>query len=119
MANDVPADLAEKAAIMREFGRRRAAGEPVSDDLLAKRVNATNDNYATGPEPGERLPDFALPDQNGVSKSLAGLAGSNRLAFGISSQCGLVTLLPIPTGRVGTIPFDVGEEWRPHRGGQL
>jgi hypothetical protein len=31
MAYDVPGDLAEKAAIMREFGRRRAAGEPVSE----------------------------------------------------------------------------------------
>jgi hypothetical protein len=79
MANDVPTDLAEKAAIMREFGRRRAAGEPVSDELLAKHVNATNDNYATGPEPGQRLPDFALPDQTGVLKSLADLAGSNGL----------------------------------------
>ena len=79
MANDVPADLAEKAAIMREFGRRRAAGEPVSDELLAKHVNATNDNYATGPEPGQRVPDFALADQNGVLKSLADLAGSNGL----------------------------------------
>jgi hypothetical protein len=27
MACDVPEDLAEKAAIMREFGRRLAAGE--------------------------------------------------------------------------------------------
>jgi len=79
MANDVPADLAEKAAIMREFGRRRAAGEPVSDELLAKHVNATNDNYSTGPEPGQRAPDFALPDQNGVLMSLADLAGSNGL----------------------------------------
>ena len=79
MANDVPADLAEKAAIMREFGRRRAAGEPVSDELLAQHVNATNDHYATGPEPGQRIPDFALPDQNGVLKSLADLAGSNGL----------------------------------------
>ena len=79
MANDVPADLAEKAAIMREFGRRRAAGEPVSDELQAKHVNATNDSYATGPEPGQRLPDFALPDQNGVLKSLADLAGPNGL----------------------------------------
>lgn len=79
MANDVPTDLAEKAAIMREFGRRRAAEEPVSDELLAQHVNATNDHYATGPEPGQRIPDFVLPDQNGVLKSLADLAGSNGL----------------------------------------
>lgn len=29
MAIDIPEDLAEKAAIMRKFGRLRAAGEPV------------------------------------------------------------------------------------------
>jgi hypothetical protein len=79
MANDVPEDLSEKAAIMREFGRRRAAGEPVSDELQAKHVNATNDNYATGPEPGQRVPDFTLPDQNGVLRSLADLAGPSGL----------------------------------------
>jgi hypothetical protein len=77
--HDVPEDLAEKAAIMREFGRRRAAGEPVSAELQAKHVNATNDNYATGPDPGQRIPDFALPDQDGASRSLADLSGSNGL----------------------------------------
>jgi hypothetical protein len=62
MDYDVPEDLAEKASIMREFGRRRATGEPVSDELYAKHVNATNDHYATGPEPGQHIPDFSLPD---------------------------------------------------------
>jgi hypothetical protein len=79
MAHDVPADLAEKAAIMREFGRRRAAGEPVSEELQAKHVNATNDNYTTGPEAGERIPDFALTDANGVLRSLTDLTGPNGL----------------------------------------
>jgi hypothetical protein len=79
MPNEVPADLAEKAAIMREFGRRRAAGEPVSDELLAKHVNATNDNYTTGPEPGEPLPEFSLPDQHGLARSLKNLTGASGL----------------------------------------
>lgn len=79
MTYDAPEDLAEKAAIMREFGRRRAAGEPVSDELYAKHVNATNDNYATGPEPGQHIPDFALPDQDGVLRSLTNLGGPNGL----------------------------------------
>ena len=79
MANEVPTDLAEKAAIMREFGRRRAAGEPVSDDLQARHVNATNDNYSTGPEPGERIPNFTLPDESGLGRSLADLSGPNGL----------------------------------------
>jgi|HubBroStandDraft_6_1064221.scaffolds.fasta_scaffold153000_3 hypothetical protein len=79
MAQEVPADLAEKAAIMREFGRRRAAGEPVSAELYAQHVNATNDRYTTGPEPGQRIPDFALPDQKGVSRSLPDLTGPHGL----------------------------------------
>jgi hypothetical protein len=79
MAYDEPGDLAEKAAIMREFGRRRATGEPVSDELQAKHVNATNDNYTTGPVLGECIPDFALPDANGALKSLTDLTGANGL----------------------------------------
>lgn len=79
MANDIPEDIAEKAAIMREFGRLRAAGEPVPAELQAKHVNATNDRYATGPEPGERIPDFSLPDQECRQRSVANLTGPNGL----------------------------------------
>jgi hypothetical protein len=79
MAIEVPEDLAEKAAIMREFGRRRAAGEPVSAELYAKHVKATNDDYATGPETGEQIPQFTLPDQHDVLRSLANLTGPNGL----------------------------------------
>jgi len=52
MGYEIPKDLAEKEAIMREFGRRRAAGEPLSDEFYAKHAAATNDRYTTGPEPG-------------------------------------------------------------------
>ncbi len=79
MANDIPEDLQAKAAIMREFGRLRAAGQPVSAELQAKHVSATNDRYATGPEPGERIPDFSLPDQEGILRSVANLTGPNGL----------------------------------------
>jgi len=75
----LPPDLAEKAAIMREFRRLRAAGEPVPADLYAKHVWATNDHYLTGPEPGERVPEFALPDQNGRQRQLPDLSGPNGL----------------------------------------
>jgi hypothetical protein len=78
-ATQVPKDLAEKAAIMREFRRLRAAGQPIPAELQAKHVNATNDGYATGPEPGERIPSISLLDQDGVSRSLANLAGPNGL----------------------------------------
>jgi hypothetical protein len=75
MACEVPEDLAEKAAIMREFGRRRAAGESVSAELYARHVNATNDHYTTGLEPGGQIPEFTLPDQHGGLRSLANLTG--------------------------------------------
>lgn len=79
MANEIPEDLAEKAAIMQEFRRLRAAGAPVPPELYAKHLLATNDRYATGPDPGERIPDFCLPDQSGVLRSVADLAGPNGL----------------------------------------
>jgi hypothetical protein len=41
MVYEVPEDLEQKAAIMREFGRMRAAGEPVPPEFYAKHVNAT------------------------------------------------------------------------------
>ncbi len=79
MANEIPGDLQEKAAIMREFGRLRAAGQPVPDELQTRHVNATNDRYSTGPEPGEHVPDFSLPDQEGALRSVANLAGPRGL----------------------------------------
>jgi len=64
MSRVIPDDLAEKAALMREYVRRLDVGEPVSDQLYAALVSATNDRYATGPKPGQYSPDFALPDQH-------------------------------------------------------
>lgn len=79
LAKDVPEDLAEKAVIMQEFRRLRASGQPVPPELYKKHLWATNDGYTTGPEPGERIPQFELPDQFGEARSLANLAGSNGL----------------------------------------
>lgn len=72
-------DLSEKAAAMREFRRLRDAGLPVPDEVRDRHVQATNDGYATGPNPGERIPDFALPDQSGSIRGLKDLAGSDGL----------------------------------------
>ena len=79
MAQHPPHDLAEKAAIMREFRRRRNSGEPISPELRASHVHATNDGYSTGPEPGQRIPDFSLPDQTGLMRSIRDLTGPNGL----------------------------------------
>jgi hypothetical protein len=78
-ADEFPADLAEKTAVMREFRRLRAAGEPVPTELYATHVQATNDQYRTGPEPGARIPAFSLPDQNGRPRALSDLSGPNGL----------------------------------------
>ena len=72
-------DLSEKAGAMREFRRLRDAGLPVPEEVRDRHVQATNDGYATGPNPGERMPDFALPDQSGSIRSLKDLAGPGGL----------------------------------------
>ena len=36
---------------------------------------------ATGPNPGEKVPDFTLPDQSGQLRSLASLQGSKGLVL--------------------------------------
>lgn len=65
-----------KLEIIREFGRLRAAGEPVPPELYTRFVAVTNEDYATGPAVGDRVPDFALPDQNGSERRLAELMGA-------------------------------------------
>jgi len=77
--NRVPHDLQEKAAAMREFRRLREAGLPVPAEVRERHVWATNDGYATGPDPGERIPEFALPDESGAIRTLNDLAGPNGL----------------------------------------
>lgn len=79
MSSGVPSDLEQKAAVMREFRRRRDAGEPIPDELRARHVAATNDGYATGPDAGQRIPDFTLPDQHGAARTLGDLTGPNGL----------------------------------------
>jgi hypothetical protein len=69
-------NLAEKTAAMREFRRLRDAGLPVPEEVRERHVQATNDGYATGPEPGERVPEFALPDQSGATRTFRDLTGS-------------------------------------------
>jgi hypothetical protein len=79
MADKVPHDLAEKAAAMQEFRRLREAGLPVPAEVRERHLWATNDGYTTGPDPGQKIPDFALPDQFGALRRLDNLAGPHGL----------------------------------------
>jgi hypothetical protein len=79
MSDKVPDDLVEKAAAMREFRRLRDAGLPVPAEVRERHLWATNDGYATGPDPGQRIPAFALRDQFGGLRSLNDLGGPSGL----------------------------------------
>ncbi len=64
---------------MREFRRLRDVGLPVPAKVRERHVWATNDGYTTGPEEGEKIPEFALPDQTGATRTLNNLTGKNGL----------------------------------------
>jgi len=56
----------------------------------------------TGPEIGEKVPEFTLPDQFGRNRSLHDLTGPNGFAAGLQPQRRLVTLLPQSARRAAT-----------------
>ena len=64
-------DVQTKAFVLRDMIRRMAAGggDLTSTDWL-QFVEAQNDGYQTGPEVGEKVPDFSLPDQHGRRRAL-------------------------------------------------
>ncbi|HTW87130.1 MAG TPA: hypothetical protein VMD75_03900 [Candidatus Binataceae bacterium] len=72
-------DSETKAHIMREFSRLRAAGQPVPPEVYSRFVAVTNEGFASGPEVGQPVPAFALPDQDGKSRALGDLSGPNGL----------------------------------------
>ena len=73
-------DQKTKAAILHDIIRKYAAGgQDITPDAWREFVEAQNDGYRTGPAIGEKVPDFALPDQHGKAWTLPGLMGSNGL----------------------------------------
>ena len=73
-------DQKTKAAILHEIIRKFAAGgKDITPGAWREFVEAQNDGYRTGPEIGEKAPDFTLTDQHGKSWALAELMGSNGL----------------------------------------
>lgn len=73
-------DQKTKTAVLHEVIRKYAAGgQDITPDDWRQFVEAQNDGYRTGPEIGEKAPDFTLPDQHGKSRRLAELMGANGL----------------------------------------
>jgi hypothetical protein len=70
---------ASKAQVFHDVVRKLAAGEHLDPALLTRFANAQNDGVRTGPKPGEKAPDFVLPDYKGQQHSLRGLMGANGL----------------------------------------
>ncbi len=73
-------DAATKAAVLNDMVRRMAAGSAdVTTDAWLEFCEAQNDGYQTGPEIGEKVPDFELTDQYGKNRALADLTGPSGL----------------------------------------
>ena len=80
-------DVNRKAEVLHSVIGRFFAGrtsEITAEDWV-EFCDAQNDGYQTGPTIGEKVPDFMLPDQRGVRRSLGQLMGSNGLLL-VSSR---------------------------------
>jgi len=73
-------DTKHNAAIINDMIRRYVAGAAdIKPQDWSEFVAAQNDGYRTGPEIGEKVPDFTLTDQYGKNRALADLMGGNGL----------------------------------------
>lgn len=69
-----------KTAVLHDVIRKYAAGgQDITPDDWRQFVEAQNDGYRTGPEIGQKVPHFTLPDQHGKGRALADLMGPNGL----------------------------------------
>ena len=73
-------DTKHNAAIINDMIRRYVAGAAdIKPRDWTEFVAAQNDGCQTGPEIGEKVPDFTLTDQYGNNRALAELMGLNGL----------------------------------------
>lgn len=72
-------DSVLKAEAFHQVLAKMAVGEKLDPQLWNQFVEAQNDGLRTGPAVGSRVPEFALPDQHGRTRTLADLAGPNGL----------------------------------------
>jgi hypothetical protein len=73
-------DATTKATVLHDIvGKMGAGGAGITTASWLDFVEAQNDGYQTGPAIGEKVPDFALTDQLGQTRSLNDLMGPNGL----------------------------------------
>jgi hypothetical protein len=76
---DSKLDPARKIKVLTEVLTSRRSGQKVDPADWKDFVQAQNDDLRTGPNVGERVPDFELADQNGKQWSLHDLMGRSGL----------------------------------------
>jgi hypothetical protein len=73
-------DATKKASILHGMVRRLGAGgAAITIEEWHDFVKAQNDGYKTGPEIGDKVPEFALTDQHGQIRTPDNLMGANGL----------------------------------------
>ena len=70
---------ASRERVLTDALRRLSSGQKLSPEEWRDFVNAQNEGLTTGPEVGQRVPEFELPDQNGHKRTRADLSGRNGL----------------------------------------
>ena len=68
-----------KADVLRDVMRKFRAGEKGAAAEFQDFVKAQNDGASSGLNVGDRIPDFALPDQNGQQRHFRDLVGHEGL----------------------------------------
>ena len=78
-----------KADILHDIVRKMGTGgAEITTEGWLDFVEAQNDGYKTGPAIGAKIPEFSLPDQHGVARSLRDLTGPNGLLLIFSRSAG-------------------------------
>jgi hypothetical protein len=78
-----------KTRILHDIVRKMGAGGAgITTEGWLDFVEAQNDGFKTGPEIGDKIPDFTLPDQHGAMRSPGNLSGPNGLLLVFSRSAG-------------------------------
>ena len=78
-SNNPTMDARARANAFHAVLRKMAAGERPDPKLWDEFVAAQNEDLKTGPQVGQKVPDFTLPDQFGRQHSLQSLMGKHGL----------------------------------------